>query len=190
MDLGIEALIEVPHNDEERHGFPDRRASAIGGRSWVPWVVHYLIRHENTRVFCGYAVDHPVHGKEAIVIRSCLLLLSLPFAATFAQSAPVYVLVSSPNRASFQISIPSTDSGRGPIIGRGRVEYAAELGDVFFVSSRDSLTSVHVDATQNGRVIASGDGAYVVVHREATGVAIEARSQIPPSAIPEVRKPK
>ena len=121
------------------------------------------------------------------MIRLSLLLLSLPFAAAFAQGAPVHVLISSPN--GFRMSVPSTDSGRGPVIGRGRLEYSAEKGDLF-ITSEDSLASVHVDATQNGRVIASGDGAYVVVHREATGVVIEARSQIPPSVTPDVRKPK
>lgn len=124
------------------------------------------------------------------MIRSSLLLLSLPFAAAFGQRAPIHLLVTSPNQAEFQISMPSRDSGRGPIVGRGRLEYAVEMGDVVRVTSRDSRTSVHVDAVENGRVIASGGGADVVVHREATGVAIEARSQIPPSATPEVRKPR
>ena len=120
------------------------------------------------------------------MIRSSLLLLSLPLAAAFAQSAPIHVLISAPN--GFLMSIPSTDSGRGPIIGRGRLEYSAEAQEVR-VTSTDSLKSVHVDATENGRVIASGDGAYVVVHREATGVVIEARSQIPPPITHELRKP-
>ena len=121
------------------------------------------------------------------MIRSSLLLLSVPFAGAFAQRAPIHVLISAPN--GFLMSIPSTDSGRGPIIGRGRLEYSAETGEVR-VTSVDSLKSVHVDAIQNGRIIASGDGAYLVVHREATGVAIEARSQIPPAVTPGVRKPK
>ena len=121
------------------------------------------------------------------MIRLSLLLLSLPFAAAFAQRAPIHLLISAPN--GFLMSIPSTDSGRGPIIGRGRLEYSAETGEVR-VTSADSLKSVHVDAIQDGRIIASGDGAYLVVHREDTGIAIEARSHIPPSARPEVRKPK
>ena len=124
------------------------------------------------------------------MIRSFLLLLSLPFAAGFAQSAPVHVLVTSPNRASFQVWISPRDSGLAPIVARGRVKYAAEMGDVFRVTSQDSLTSVHVEATQYGRVIASGDGRYVMVHRDGAGVAIEARDQIPPSVTPEVRRPK
>ena len=121
------------------------------------------------------------------MIRSFLLLLSLPFAAAFGQRAPIHLLISAPN--GFRMSNPSTDSGRGPILGRGRLEYAVDTGEVR-VSSVDSLKTVHVDAIQDGRVIASGDGAYVVVHRAATGVAIEARSQIPPPVTPEVRKPR
>jgi hypothetical protein len=75
------------------------------------------------------------------------------------------------------------------IVGRGRLEYAVSTGEEVRVSSIDSKI-IHVDAVQNGRVIASGDGAYVAVHREGIGVAIQARSQIPPSVTPEVRKPK
>lgn len=117
------------------------------------------------------------------MIRSCLFLLSLPCAVALAQRAPIHVLVSSPNEASFEISMPSTDSGRGPIVGRGRLDYLVETGNVLRVRSWDSPTSVHVDATQDGRVIASGEGAYVVVHSEPTGAAIEVRSQIPPSVV-------
>jgi hypothetical protein len=120
------------------------------------------------------------------VIRSFLLLLSLPFAAAVGQRAPIHVLISSPN--DFVLSTPSADSGRGPIVGRGRLDYGLDTGEVR-VSSVDSKV-IHVDAVQNGRVIASGDGAYVVVHREGTGVAIEARSQIPPSVTPDARKPQ
>ena len=123
------------------------------------------------------------------MIRSSLLLVSLPFAAAFGQSAPIHLLVTSPNQSMFELSMPSRDSGRGPIVGQGRLEYAVDTGDVVRVTSRDSQATVHVDAVQNGRVIASGDGAYVVVHREPTGVAIEARSQIPPSVTPDARKP-
>jgi hypothetical protein len=123
------------------------------------------------------------------MIRSFLLLLSLPFAAAFGQTAPIHLLISSPNRAEFRISRPSSDSGRGPLLGRGRIELASEMGEVH-VTSLDSLNPVHVDATQNGRVIASGDGAYVVARREAGGVTIESRSQLPTSITPEVRRPK
>jgi hypothetical protein len=120
------------------------------------------------------------------VIRSSLLLLSLPFAAAFGQRAPIHVLIASAN--SFLLSSPSADSGRGPIVGRGRLDYGLDTEELR-VSSVDS-TTIHVDAVQNGRVIASGDGAYVVVHREGSGVAIEARSQIPQSVTPGARKPK
>ena len=121
------------------------------------------------------------------MIRISLLLMSLPFAAAFSQSAPINLLVSSPN--AFMLSNPATDSGRGPIVARGRLEYAVGTGEEVRVRSMDSKT-IHVDAVQNGRVIASGDGAYVAVHREGSGVAIEARSEIPPSVTPDVRKPK
>lgn len=121
------------------------------------------------------------------MIRLTLVLLSLPFAAAFAQGAPIHLLISAPN--GFQISRPASDSGRGPVFGRGRVEFADEPGEVR-VTSTDSLNNIHVDATQNGRVIASGEGAYVVVRPEATGVTIEARSHIPPSVAPAIRKPK
>jgi hypothetical protein len=53
------------------------------------------------------------------VIRSFLLLLSLPFAAGFAQSAPIHVLVTSLNQASFQVSISPRirESPRSSLVG-------------------------------------------------------------------------
>ena len=125
------------------------------------------------------------------MIRSILILFAMPIGGVLAQNPPpaIYLLISSPNRAAFQISRPSSDSGRGPLLARGRLEIAADMGEVR-VTSLDTLNSVHVDATQNGRVIASGDGAYVMVRREASGVAIEARSQAPTSAAPGSRRQK
>jgi hypothetical protein len=151
------------------------------------------------------------------MFRSSLLLLSLPSAVTFAQrpkqvvdlssegvfqivnttdlrareiNAPIHVVISSPNRAAFRFSLPLSDSVRAPVIAKGVVDLNADVEREVDVTSADTLNLVHVEATQNGRVIASAEAPYVVVRREGNGVVIESRSQLPPSVTPVTRKPK
>jgi hypothetical protein len=57
------------------------------------------------------------------------------------------------------------------------------------IAALDTSSQVHVAATQNGRVIASGDGAYMTVRREASGVAIEVKNVVPASVTRGLRKP-
>jgi hypothetical protein len=58
-----------------------------------------------------------------------------------------------------------------------------------YVILLDTSSQVHVAATRNGRVIASGDGAYMTVRREAGGVAIEVKSAVPPAVTRGLRNP-
>ena len=125
------------------------------------------------------------------MLRSMLLmLLVLPLGAVLAQSRPVHLVISAPNSAQFWVVRPAHDSGAGPVFGRGRVEFVADAEEasaaaalpIIEVGTLDTLNRVHVEATQNGRVIASGDGAYFTVRREANGIALDVRSQVPPSA--------
>ena len=129
-------------------------------------------------------------GKQVVDLSSERIFQIVDTTAVHARqiNAPIVLVISAPNQAAFQVSIPAKDSGRGPIIGRGRLEYSAETGDVF-ITSHDTLSLVRVEATQNGRVIASAEAPYVVVHREANGVAIESNSQLPPSVTPVRRRP-
>ncbi|HEY7394648.1 MAG TPA: hypothetical protein VH559_07385, partial [Gemmatimonadaceae bacterium] len=57
------------------------------------------------------------------------------------------------------------------------------------LTALDTTTAIHVEATQNGRVIASGEGVYLKVHRDTTGIAIEARSSVPVAIARTLRKP-
>jgi hypothetical protein len=124
------------------------------------------------------------------MLRSMLLmLLGLPTGA-LAQRQSVHLLISAPNLTQFWIVRPASDSGRGPVFGTGSLELATDAQDIsgsaalpsIEVGTLDTLNKVHVDVTQNGRVIASGDGAYFTVRRDASGIALDVRSQVPPSA--------
>jgi hypothetical protein len=122
-----------------------------------------------------------------------LMLLVLPLGAALAQSQPVHLVISAQNNAQFWVVRPALDSGRGPVFGRGRVEFeadseaaaAAAALPTIEVGTLDTLNKVHVDVTQNGRVIASGDGAYLTVRRDSGGIALDVRSQLPPSVARE-----
>jgi len=82
------------------------------------------------------------------------------------------------------------DSTLGPVRSRGRLELAfnaaslidANAQPTLEIATSDTLNKVHVDATQNGRVIASGEGAYVLIRDEGEGVAMEVRDHVPASA--------
>src|SRR5262249_10522718 len=83
-------------------------------------------------------------------------------------------------------------SGNGStVVVRGRAEFDVQdagqrpdtLSTVEFISL-DSVSQVHVEALQDGRVIASGDGTHLAFRRVAVGVSIEAWSHVRPGAPP------
>jgi len=46
-----------------------------------------------------------------------------------------------------------------------------------------------LEATQGGRVIASGDGPYVLIRQEADAISIATRSRAPTAVLRALRKP-
>jgi hypothetical protein len=130
------------------------------------------------------------------MMRSVLLLLAVPLGSAVAQSSAVHLSVTSANQTAFRIAKLGPDSLERPLIAGGRLELVAESparGRGTFqgieVTALDTMTAIHVEATQNGRVIASGEGVYLKVHRDTTGIAIEARSSVPVAIARTLRKP-
>jgi hypothetical protein len=83
------------------------------------------------------------------------------------------------------------------VIAQGRVEFttdpaAAGIRDFggIEVAALDTTTAIHVEARQNGRLVASADGVYLNVRRDTTGIAIEARSSVPPAIARTLRRPE
>jgi hypothetical protein len=135
---------------------------------------------------------------EDSMIRSLLLCVAVPLASAAGQAAPVRLTVTSPNQAAFRIIHSAPDSLHGPLVARGRVDFLlaesasggrAGPADAVEITAVDTTTAVHVEATQNGRVIAGGDGAYLTIRRDTNGVAIVARSSVPSATVPS-RKPE
>jgi len=129
------------------------------------------------------------------MVRTFLLLVALPFCAAAAQDASIHLTISSRNQSEFRVVQSSNDSTQRPLFARGSLELAVESASprdaagTVEVVSMDSLTTIHVEATRNGRVIASADGGYLLVRRELDAVAIEARSSAPASVMRTLRKP-
>ena len=126
------------------------------------------------------------------MLRTWLLILALPASSAAAQATAIHFTISSPNHAAFRIEHPGLDTVSQPLFARGRVELAAEgaARAGMEVTALDTTTAVHIEAMQNGRVIASGDGVYLTVRRDADGVVIEARSNVPAAVARTLRAPK
>ena len=126
------------------------------------------------------------------MIRSLLLLVALPMGSAVAQTSAIHLTLTSPNKAAFRIIGAGGDSVERPLIARGRIELVAEPPSArgMEVTAFDTTTAIHVEATQGGRVIASGDGVYLKIQRDTSGIAIESRSNIPPAVARTLRKPE
>jgi hypothetical protein len=132
------------------------------------------------------------------MIRSLRLLLAVPFGSAVAQDSAVYLRVTSSNRAAFRIIRSGRDSVERPLVARGRVDVVAELPAArpvntpngMEITAVDTTTMIHVEATQNGRVIASGDEVYLTVHRDSSGIAIEAGSSVPAAVVRTLPRPQ
>jgi len=106
-------------------------------------------------------------------------LLALPMAGLLAQ-APVEVRISAANGAAFIIRTPndSVRMAQKPIVARGDVDYRAS-GPIT-VAAADSVSQIHIEARENGRLIATAEGPYVGILRDSTGrVMVAARGSIP-----------
>ena len=109
-------------------------------------------------------------------------LLALSTAAATAQ-APVVVKVSASNNGSFVVR-SLTDSSHAPghtvgLIARGDLQMNVQVNEVTTIAAADPMTVVHVDATENERVVATAVGRYIIVQRDTNGVALQVRSNIP-----------
>ena len=117
-------------------------------------------------------------------------LLALPIAAATAQ-VPVMVKVSASNNGSYVVR-SLTDSSHAPgrtagLIARGDMQLNAQLNGVTSIAAVDSMTVLHVDATESGRVVATAIGRYILVQRDTNGVALQARSNIPSPPLDSLR---
>src|SRR5262245_5155617 len=124
------------------------------------------------------------------MIRSFMLLLILPIGVVAAQQSPIRLTIVS-TQAQFRVTSLPGDSTQRPLVGMGRWEMLADTASsgsaaafpTVEIVALDSLRTVHVEATRDGRVIAGGDGGYVLVRRDANTIAIEARSSAPASVV-------
>jgi hypothetical protein len=126
------------------------------------------------------------------MFRRVMMVLALPVSGLMAQSTPVHITIVGTNNAEFQV-VRSTDTGKPNLRGRGRWEIAdsgAVGSTAIAIIATDSLSRVHVEASQDGRLVASADGGFVVVRRDPAFVSIEARGRAPSSfTAADLRKP-
>ena len=122
------------------------------------------------------------------MLGKALLLLALPAGGLLAQHSPIHLVISSANGSEFRVVHTVRDSSERPRLARGKLEFAfassARDSTVFGktdIAAVDTMNTVHVDATQDGRVVASGDGRYLTVRQANGAVVIEARSAAPAS---------
>jgi hypothetical protein len=134
---------------------------------------------------------------EIRMIRSLLLVLAVPLGSLAAQASAVHLTVTSPNQAAFRISPLGVDSLHRPLIARGRVDLMtgsstalAAGAQEMEITALDTTSAIHIEASQNGRVIASGEGVYLHVRRDTIGISIEARSSVPAAIARTLRRPE
>jgi hypothetical protein len=128
------------------------------------------------------------------MIRRVLMFLASPVFVLAAQVAPLHVTITAANNTAFRV-VRSSDSTAQTRFGQGRWEImtdsaAASTREVVAVIAQDSADPVHVEAREGEQLVASGEGAFVTVRREAGTVFIESRSRAPSSLHPaDLRKP-
>ena len=112
-----------------------------------------------------------------------LMLLVLPMAGALAQAAPLRIAVTVANEGAFRVTryLPSSNTEWSVAHVRGHWEMTTDSATVrtVVVTSTDSLTLVHVEASEGNRILASADGAFVTIRRDAGSVSIEARNRPP-----------
>lgn len=117
------------------------------------------------------------------MFRRAFLLLVLPMAGLTAQSGSISITVTASNDAVFRIVAQRSDTSRRLVLGRGHMEFHLVSGaaGTLAVVAEDSSTRIHVEATEDNRVVASGDGAFITIRTDSDFVSVEARNRIPPS---------
>jgi hypothetical protein len=124
------------------------------------------------------------------MFRRALMLFVFPLSGLVAQATPLYITITATNNAQFRV-VRSMDSASRTVFGQGRMlitDSGSVVGasETLIVIATDSLSRVHVEASEHDRVVASGDGAFVTIRRDTSSVFIEARSRAPAG---EMRKP-
>ena len=107
-------------------------------------------------------------------------LLALPISGLLAQTE-FEVRISAANNAQYVIRMP-TDSARSrstaPLVARGSATLTTR-GPIS-VAAADSVSQIHIEASENGRLIGTAEGPYVAALRDSTGhVMVAARGSIP-----------
>ena len=120
------------------------------------------------------------------MFRRVLVFLLSPVAALVAQTTPIHITITASNDGVFRV-LRASDSSTKALFGRGRLEMMSDSSsttdssNVVAVLAQDSLNRVHVEAREGSRVVASGDGAFITIRRDAGVVFIESRSRVPSS---------
>ena len=122
----------------------------------------------------------------------CLVpLLVFPMSGLLAQTTPLHIVITAPNNATFRVARLSDDPATRNQFGSGRWEITTDSATVrtLAVIATDPLVRVHVEASENDRIVASGDGAFVTVRRDTGTVSVESRSRAPSGPPGDLRKP-
>jgi len=120
------------------------------------------------------------------MLRRVLVFVLSPVAALVAQTTPIHITITASNDGVFRV-LRASDSSTKALFGRGRLEMMSDSStttdssNVVAVLAQDSLNRVHVEAREGSRVVASGDGAFITIRRDAGVVFIESRSRVPSS---------
>ena len=118
------------------------------------------------------------------MLRRVVALLALPMAGLLAQTPvqTVRVTITSVDNAEYRLVGAAADSSRKPITGRGRATMDVLLSarEAFTVAAVDSVSRIHIEASENGRLIGTAEGPYVAVLRDSTGsLMVAARGSVP-----------
>jgi hypothetical protein len=118
-------------------------------------------------------------------------LLVLPLPGLLAQGAPLHIVITAPNNATFRVAHLADDPVTRNQFGRGRWEMTTDSATVRTMAfiATDPLVRIHVEARENDRIVASGDGAFVTVRRDTGTVSVESRSHAPSAPPGDLRKP-
>ncbi|MEP7001299.1 MAG: hypothetical protein ABI969_12520, partial [bacterium] len=139
----------------------------------------------------GKALERWLTVQEGPMRRAIGILLALPLSTLLAQSTPLQITVTAPNNALFRVARLSDDPASRAVFGRGRWEIRTDSATVETMAyiAADPATRIHVEVSERGRVVASGDGAYVSVRRDSGVVSLESRNRAPASPPGDVRQP-
>jgi hypothetical protein len=125
------------------------------------------------------------------MFRYIVPLLGLPLSGLLAQRAPLHIVITAPSNATFRIADLSNDPTARNQFGKGRWEITTDSATVRTMAfiATEPLVRLHVEARENDRIVASGDGAFVTVRRDSGTVSIESRNHAPSAPPGDLRKP-